>query len=151
MQRFMSFISHYWTEVVSVITLPTVVILEPSRLDTYAVVGAIFGSLYAVYHCRARNKDFISLSAVWLVSVFVGCVFPGGVLNAARWMGIIPESLDNFMSWHMWAIIGFVFSTSGWWLATKIERVFRSRAAKALRVFQRRGRISRSSLYHERN
>ncbi len=140
------FINHFWAEVITAVTLPAVVVLEPSKLDAYAVIGAVCGSLYAVYRCRAKNKGFSFISSIWAVSMFVGCVFPGGVYNILQWMGVIPESLDKHLSWHIWAITGFVLSTSGWWLSAKITQAFQDRAS---RVFAKKG-LDRSSLYNER-
>jgi len=83
------------------------------QADAFAAVGATVATLVAYAEARDKQVTIGSLIMKLLVTLFGGMVLPALVYQS----GLIPKiafglfSQSSEMTWHTWAILGFITGT----------------------------------------
>jgi drug/metabolite transporter (DMT)-like permease len=101
-----------------------VVAVDPARNDMVAVLGAMFAAAIVVFDFQAKAPSHRKLNQfvpVFIASAFVGSVGPGATIHT-----FFPEYGER-LSWHGWAVLGFLFSLAGWVVVKYALQLFTKR------------------------
>jgi hypothetical protein len=101
----------------------------PASEDIYAVIGAMLASVVVLVDYGGTpggRRGTMQFTTVFISSAFIGSIGPGVAANT-----VIPESV-GVLSWHSWAMLGFVFGLAGWVLTRSVLWVFNRRIPGAI-------------------
>ena len=125
--------SHPITTLISLASplLPTLIaaMLAPTSQDSWSAVGASVAVVFVVADVMKRDKSFLRLMVVGLVSFFTGCTGPG------IFMLYHSPEFSNKLTWHGWAFLGLVFGLIGWAVIVSIYGMGPAIGRTAAKIF----------------
>ena len=105
----------------------------PATEDIYAVIGAMLAAVVVLVDFSASSKagrrGTMQFMTVFISSAFIGSIGPG---SAAHWL---MADQTTTLTWHTWAMLGFVFGLAGWVLTRSVLWVFNRRLPGAIDSF----------------
>jgi len=108
-------------------TVTVAAIQTPDTTDMVAVLGALLATVIAVVEARKKDRTLGNT-----VCVVIGSSFTGGVVPGAVMIGFYPE-LAARLTWHGWAVLGFLCGLCGWSIVLAAIGILRSRQDKILK------------------
>jgi predicted membrane protein len=91
--------------------------------DQYAVIGAAVAAVIAVVAVRRYDQTLPNALCVVLGSFICGVTVPGVFINTLTWKGVLDIGSHQFLSWHMWTLLGLVCGLTGWATCQAIYQV----------------------------
>ncbi len=102
---------------------------SPNSEDIYAVIGAMLAAVVVLVDYGGTpggRRGTLQFMTIFISSSFVGSIGPGVTANT-----IIPETMGT-LTWHVWAMLGFVFGLAGWVATRSVLWVFNRRLPGAI-------------------
>lgn len=104
----------------------------PATEDIYAVIGAMLAAVVVLVDfsgSKGGRRSTMQFMTVFIASSFVGSIGPGAT---AHWFF---EERAASLTWHTWAMSGFVFGLAGWVVTRSALWVFNRRLPGAIDDF----------------
>lgn len=99
----------------SFVIMPAVIAaMGPGANDQYALVGAMVAAVITLVAVRKYDQTAMNSVCAVLGSVTVGVTFPGLLVSFGQWKGLVDDHTYNFITWHMWVLMGLVCGLFGW-------------------------------------
>jgi hypothetical protein len=119
------------TETVSSISVIAAILLLPASMvvsgfgsnDHYAVIGAAVAAVIAVVAVRRYDQTLPNALCVVLGSFVCGVTIPGVFINTLTWKGILDVPSHQYISWHMWTLLGLMCGLTGWAICQAVYQV----------------------------
>jgi hypothetical protein len=106
----------------SFVILPAVIAAlgGPGANDQYSLVGAMVAAVITLMAVRKYDQTAMNSVCAVLGSVTVGVTCPGLLVSFGQWKGLVDDHTYNFITWHMWVLMGLVCGLCGWMVAQSI-------------------------------
>jgi hypothetical protein len=99
----------------SIIIMPAVIaVMGPGTNDQYSLVGAVVAAVITLVAVRKYDQTAMNSVCAVLGSVTVGVTCPGLLVAFGQWKGLVDDHTYNFITWHMWVLMGLVCGLFGW-------------------------------------
>ena len=105
---------------------------SPNSQDVYAVIGAMLAAVVVLVDYGGTpggRRGTMQFMTVFISSAFIGSIGPGVTANT-----ILPEAMGA-LTWHAWAMLGFVFGLAGWVATRSVLWVFNRRLPGAIDTY----------------
>jgi hypothetical protein len=103
------------------VIFPAVVaVMGPGTNDQYSLVGAVVAAVITLVAVRKYDQTAMNSVCAVLGSVTVGVTCPGLLVAFGQWKGLVDDHTFNYITWHMWVLMGLVCGLTGWMAAQSI-------------------------------
>jgi len=103
-----------------------VAVAGPDSRDIMAILGAAPATWLVILEARKKDRSFGHTTGVFVSAMFSGAVAPGACVY---WL--LPSKAET-LTWHGWALMGFVFGLIGWAIAMAIIKFANRNAETAV-------------------
>lgn len=96
----------------------------PTAQDQYALIGAVCAAVITLVAVRKYDQSLWNGISAFIGALIVGVTMPGATVSWAQYQGYVDDHTYQFLTWHSWMLLGFVFGLGGWIVAQSIYQFF---------------------------